>query len=224
MKKVQIGAMPKMETAMMEAFDRLRVNLGFCGDEMKTIMVTSSIAGEGKTFVSMHIWKRLSEVGIPTLLIDCDLQNSRLCSTYNIGDQKELDGITHYLSGQAELEDVLYETDVPNGYILPVTSFDERPEILITDKRFSQMIETCKKRFGCVLIDTPAISNLPDVMTIAAQCDGTVLVVRSTSTSRKVVQEYVQTLRYTGTPLIGIVLNCFDVNNKSNGYYYRHRN
>lgn len=224
MKKVQIGAMPKMDAAMMKAFDRLRVNLGFCGDEMKTIMVTSSVTGEGKTFVSMQIWKRLAEVGIPTLLIDCDLQHSQLCGTYITGNPKELDGITHYLSGQAELEEVLYETNMPNGYILPATSLDARPEILIADKRFPQMIETCKKRFGCVLIDTPTIGNLPDVMTIAGQCDGTILVVRSASTSRKVAQECAQTLQHTGRPLIGIVLNCFDENNKSNGYYYRHRN
>lgn len=223
MNKLQINTMLKVNTDMVNALNRLRVNLGFCGDKISTIMITSSGSGEGKSFVSMRLWKQLAEVGVPALLIDCDLQNSQLCSKYTISDINGLSGITQYLSGQAELEDVLYETDIPNGYILPVTCFDERPEILLTDKRFSQMIETCKKKYGYVLIDTPAIDNLPDAMNIAAYCDGVVLVVRSGVTSRKRVRESVQALECTGTPLLGIVLNCFDENNKSSSYYYQHR-
>lgn len=187
-------------------------------------MVTSSVSGEGKTFVSVQLWKQLAESGIPTLLIDCDLQNSPLCSKYIMSDAKGLDGLTEYLSGQVELEDVLYETDVLNGYILPVTSFAERTAILFADDRFSQMVETCKKKFGCILIDTPSVERFPDVMNIATHCDGAVLVVRSASTPRKAVGDCVQIFQDTGTPLFGIVLNRFDVNNKSISYYYKHRN
>lgn len=224
MKKVQIGTMPKVATGVREAFNRLRVNLGFCGGLAKTVMITSSVSGEGKTFVSVQLWKQLAESGISTLLIDCDLQNSPLCNKYIMSDARDLDGITEYLSGQVELEDVLYETDVQNGYILPVTSSMERTAILFADDRFSQMVETCKKKFGCVLIDTPSIERFPDVMNIATHCDGVVLVVRSASTPCKAVGDCVQIFQDIGTPLFGIVLNRFDVNNKSISYYYKHRN
>lgn len=218
MKKVQFDIVPQIDADTLQAFDRLRVNLGFCGDEMKAVMVTSSASKEGKSFVCIQLWKRLAEIGVPTLLIDCDLQNSKIFSKCNSGDVQELDGITQYLSEKAELEDVLYETDVPNGYILPVTSLNERAEVLLTNKRFSQMVEICKKRFGCVLIDTPSIDSLPDVMNVATHCDGMLLVVRSASTPRQKICECVQALQRTGTPLLGIVLNCFDVNNKPNSY------
>lgn len=224
MKKLQIGAMPKASIELAEAFNRMRVNLGFCGDKAKIVMITSGVSGEGKTFVSMQLWKQLAEVGIPTALIDCDLQNSKICSTYNIDKTKELNGITQYLSGQVALEEVLYETNVPNGYIIPVTSCVERPEVLLAGERFPKVIEECKKRFGCVLIDTSSIKNLPDVMNIATFCDGTVLVVRSAAISRKMASNCVQALQCTGKPVLGIVLNRFDASNKTCGYYYRYRN
>ena len=224
MKKLQIGNMLEINADMVDAFNHLRANLGLCGDKIETIMITSSVPREGKTFVSMRLWKQLADVGIPTLLIECDLQRPQLCRQYTIRDTKELDGMVQYLSGQAELEDVLYETDVSNGYILPVTASNEKPELLLTNKRFSQMLEICKKKFGCVLIDTPTINNLPDAMNVAAHCDGIVLVVRSAATSRKTVRKCIQALKCTRTPLLGIVLNCFDVNDKSRIYYYQHRN
>lgn len=224
MKKMQIGSIPQMDAGMAEAFNRLRVNLGFCGDKAKTIMITSSVSEEGKTFVSVQLWKQLAEVGIPTLLVDCDLKKSQFCGKCNICDIKDIDGMTQYLSGQAKLEDVLYETDVPNGYFLPVTSFTERPDILLAGERFAHMIEECKRKFELVLIDAPSVGSLPDVMNIATHCDGTVFVVRSAFASSKVVRDCVQVLQYTGTPILGIVLNGFDVNNKSNSYYYQNRN
>ena len=224
MKKVQIGALPKIEANVEQAFAHLRVNLGICVEKKKAILITSSVSGEGKTFVSMQLWKRIAELGTQTLLIDCDLKNSPLGGEGDRPNAKDSEGMAQYLSGQAGLEDVLCETDVPNGYILPATSFTERPEALLADERFTRMIEDCKKKFELVLIDTPSIDSFPDGMNIAACCDGTVLVVRSASTSRKAIRDCVQALQYTGTPLLGIVLNCFDTNNKSNSYYYRHRN
>lgn len=223
MKKLQIGSMPKIATDVENAFDRLRVNLSFCCDRIKTIMITSSGSGEGKTFVSMGLWKRMSEAGIPTLMIDCDLRNSQVISRYNIYGAEGLDGVTQYLSGKAELEDVLYETDVHNGYLLPVTSLVEKPEILLASGRFSQMIKKSKNEFGCVIIDTPSIASSPDAVSIAPYCDGAMIVVRSASTSRESVCDCVQALQCAGTPLLGIVLNSFDANNKSSAFYYHHR-
>lgn len=224
MKKVQIGTLPKIEANVEDAFDRLRVNLGICGEKKKVVMITSSVSGEGKTFVSMQLWKKMAEVGIPTLLIDCDLKKSSLGSEGNVSKTKDHEDLVQYLSGQAELEDVLYETDVPNGYILSAASFTEQLELLYEGEGFARMIEDCKKKFELVLIDTPSIDNFPDVMNIAACCDGTVIVVRSASTARKTVCDCVQALQFTGIPLLGIILNCFNTNNKSNSYFHRCRN
>lgn len=222
MKELQIRNMPELPFDMSEALNQLRVNLGFCGDQVKIVMVTSSVPNEGKSFVTMQLWKQMAEVGTPTLLIDCDFRNSELRSKYALSSTGKLTGGAHYLAGISELDDVLYKTNIPNGYILPVASAIANPTILLEGPRFAKMIENCGKLFGYILIDTPPIGSVADALNIATHCDGTVLVVRSGSTPRKVVDNSVQLLKRTETPLLGIVLNRADMNSKSNLYYHRY--
>lgn len=222
MKELQLRNMPRLPFDMSEALNQLRVNLGFCGNQVKTVMVTSSVPNEGKSFVAMQLWKQIAEVGTPTLLIDCDLRNSELRSRYGISSNEKLLGVAHYLAGRADLEDVLYQTNIPNGYILPVSASIANPTILLEASRFAQMIDTCAKMFGYILIDTPPIGSVADALNIATHCDGTVLVVRSGSTPRKMVDNSMQLLKRTETPLLGIVLNRADMSGKSNVYYHRY--
>lgn len=84
------------------------------------------------------------------------------------------------------------------------------------------MIESCVKTFSYVLIDTPPLGSVADALNVAPHCDGTVLVVRSGATPRKLVDNSVQLLKRTETPLLGIVLNRADMNSKSNMYYHRY--
>lgn len=78
--------------------------------------------------------------------------------------------------------------------------------------------------FGYVLVDTPPLGSVADALNIATHCDGTVLVVRSGETPRKMVQNSVELLKRTTTPLLGVVLNRVNVNSKSNRYYNRYYN
>lgn len=222
MKTLQIGNMPELSHDMVEAFNRLRVNLNFCEDKPKVIMVTSSVPDEGKSFVAMQLWKQMADIGTPTLLMDCSLYNSDLCKQYGIGDTESIIGITNYLAGRAELDEVLYQTNIPNGYILPSETSANNPSTLIANKRFGEAIDTCKEKFGYVIIDTPSISAFADVLNIASHCDGTVLVAQSASTPRDVVSNSVQAIKRTGSPLLGIVLNRVDMKNKVNRYRYQH--
>lgn len=118
MKKITIGKMPQLPFEMSEAINQLRVNLSFCGSNVKTIMVTSSTPNEGKSFVTMQLWRMIAELGTPTLLIDCDFRKSEIRRKYGLSTSGHLLGGVHYLAGKAELDDVIYETNIPNGYIL----------------------------------------------------------------------------------------------------------
>lgn len=222
MKKLNFRNMPELSFEVTEALNQLRVNLGFCGDEIKTIMITSSMPNEGKSFLTVQLWKMMAEVGIPTLLIDCDFRNSELRSKYGIGSTEKIVSCAHYLAGKAELQDVIYETNIPNGFMIPVTSSIANPTILLERQRFGQMVKECAQAFGYVLIDTPPLGSVADALNIATHCDGTVLVVRSGETPRKMVDNSVQLLRRTETPLLGIVLNRADMTNKSNVYYRKY--
>ena len=210
MKELQIPPMPKISFAMSEAFSRLRVNLGFSGGNPKVVMITSSVPGEGKSFVARQLWKQIADVGEKVLLIDCALQSAKVDT-----------GLVQYLAGKAELEDVLYQTDLPNAYILPAGNCAENPAALFSGARFRQMIEGCREKFDCVLLDTRALSNFADVLNVATYCDGTLLVVRSASTSCKKVDNAVELLKRTGTPLLGIVQNRADMKSRRTRHCYR---
>lgn len=131
MKELTIKNMPTLPFEVSEALNQLRVNLGFCGDNIKTIMVTSSTPDEGKTFLAMNLWKMMANVGMRTLLIDCDLRNSVIRTKYGVSTNsgEKMIGIAHYLSGQAELQDVLYQTNISNGFLLPLTTAIANPTI-----------------------------------------------------------------------------------------------
>ena len=139
----------------------------------------------------------------------------------NLGKEK-LIGAPYYLAGQVDMQDVIYKTNVPNGYMIPVTSAIANPTILLESPRFAQMMDYCRKNFAYVLVDTPPLGSVADALNIARYCDGSVLVVRSGDTSRKIVDNSVQMLKRTESPLLGLVLNRVDVESRSSPYYRRY--
>ena len=163
MKELELNKIPDLPFDVTEALNQLRINLGFCGDQIKTIMVTSSVPNEGKSFVTMQLWKMIAEVGTPAILIDCDLRNSEIRRKYGVRilRNEKLVGVPHYLAGQAEIEDVIYKTNVPNGYMIPVTSAIANPTILLESPRFARMLEYCAEHFAYVLVDTPPLAAWP---------------------------------------------------------------
>ena len=100
-----------------EAYKTLRSNIQFCGADNKVILLTSSIPNEGKTTVSIMLAAAFAEMGKKVLLIDADLRKSVLMKKLQI-NVKRLRGLSHYLSGQQELSDVIYVTNVPNLHLV----------------------------------------------------------------------------------------------------------
>lgn len=222
MNELTINNIPELPFDVAESINQLRINLDFCGDQIRTIMITSSVPNEGKSFITVNLWKMLADLGNRVLLIDCDLRNSVLRTQYGISCKNKITGIAHYLSGKAELEDAIYATNIPNGFIVPLYTAIANPTILLEGERFSAMVNRCAQQFDYVLIDTPPLGSVADALKIATHADGTVLVVRSGVTSRKVVNDSVNLLKRTGTPLLGLVLSRAEINRKGRYYYKRY--
>lgn len=220
MHNLVIKNLPYLPFAVEEAVNQLRINLGFCGEQIKTVMITSSVPNEGKSFVTIHLWKMMAETGSKVLLIDSDLRKSEMRSKYGLSSTEKMTGITHYLAGKVELEDAIYATNIPNGFIMPLAAAVVNPSILLESERFAKMIETCSSQFDYILIDTPPLESVADALRIATHTDGAVMVVRSGRTSRKLVVEAVDKLKRTGVPILGIVLNGVEIS-RGSGYYYR---
>ena len=85
MKELEISRIPQLSFEVTEALNQLRINLGFCGDQIKTIMVTSSVPNEGKSFIAMQLWRMMAEVGTPVACsFDCDFRNSEMRRKYGL--------------------------------------------------------------------------------------------------------------------------------------------
>lgn len=222
MNHLTIQYLPELPFEVEESINQLRVNLGFCGDRIKTVMITSSVPNEGKSFIAIHLWRMLAELGSRVLLIDCDLRLSEMRTKYGISSAEKLTGIVHYLAGKVELQDAVYATNIPNGFFMPVAASVANPTILLENPRFTEMIETCARQFDYILIDTPPLESVADALRIALHTDGVVMVVRSGQTSRKLVADAVDKLKRTGVPILGLVLNRVGVNQKGSAYYKRY--
>ena len=76
----------------------------------------------GKSFIAIYLWKMLAELGSRVLLIDCDLRKSEMRTKYGISSAEKITGVAHYLAGKVELQDAVYETNIPNGYMIPLSA------------------------------------------------------------------------------------------------------
>lgn len=219
MKKINM-MLPELPYAVEEALNRLRINIKFCGKNTRKILITSSIPNEGKSFVAVQLWKMLAEAGFPTVMVDLDLRKSVLKTRHNMSYENELQGLDYYLSGLAEYQDVVYETNVENGYLIPCSNVLENPSALFEDPRFEGLLNQLSEDYRYVIIDSPPLVDVSDGALIASLCDGAVLIVRSGYTSKKLVKQSVQQLERVDCKLLGMVLNRVETNSHTYSKYY----
>jgi len=206
-----------------ELFRMLRTNIEFTGVENRVIAVTSCSPGDGKSTISYQLACMFAEIGKRTLLVDADLRKSILLKQLQV--EGALKGLSHLLSGQESIGEVIYATDIPNFYLLPSGIFPTNPTELLAKDRFEKLIQAFKSSFEYVIIDTPPIGSVIDAAVIAKQCDGTLFVLASDKTSRREVRSMVGQMRSANPNILGIVLNKVDVHGSSyygkkyKGYY-----
>ncbi|MGN1125834.1 MAG: CpsD/CapB family tyrosine-protein kinase [Ruminococcus sp.] len=219
MKKIQLD-IPALPYEVEEAMNRLRVNVKFCGKNTKKILITSSVPNEGKSVISVQLWKMMAEAGFKTVLLDVDLRKSLLKERHNYSADGDIKGLNYYLSGLTEYEDVVYETNVENGYIIPSINPLENPLSLFEDTRFSELLDKLSEEYRYVLIDSPPLCSVADGSLVASMCDGALLVVRSGTTSKELVRQSIKQLDYVGCKLLGTVLNRAETGSRSYNKYY----
>lgn len=218
MKELAIN-LPELPYAVEEAMNRLRINIKFCGNDTKKILMTSCLPNEGKSTVAIFLWKMLAEAGFPTAFVDVDLRNSVVRKRYDVDYNEETSGLNHYLSGMAEYEDVVYKTNIPDAYMVPCTQLLENPSPLLEDARFKQLLDKLAEEYRFVIIDAPPLGSVADSTLIASMCDGAVLVVRAGETSKTLIRQSLYEIEQSGCTLLGTVLNRVDVKAKKYGKY-----
>lgn len=205
MNVINLDNLQELPYSMEEAVNRLRINIGFLGNEVRKIMVISSIPNEGKSFVAAHMWRQMANVGTPTILLDMDLRKSVLKGT--LGAKTEGKGTSDYLAGSAELDEVISHTQMEKGDIILNTSNVMNPSFLLDSSRFEKMMKELSNRYRYVFVDTPPLDLVSDGERIGSQCDGAILVIRSGMIPAKMARETAAKLERAGCRLLGVVLN-----------------
>ena len=219
MKQLTI-TLPELPYAVEEAMNRLRINIKFCGKNTRKILLTSCLPNEGKSTISAYLWKMLAEAGFPTVLVDVDLRKSVMKKRFQIEYEEDMKGLNHYLSGMAEYEEVVYETNIQNGYLVPCTQLLENPSALLEDVRFRELLDKLAEHYRFVIIDTPPLSSVSDGALVASMCDGAVLVVRAGDTPKAMIRQSLHEIEQSGCKLLGTVLNRAEVKSRAYGKYY----
>lgn len=223
METVKFGQLKDQSYAMKESLRALKTNIQFCGDDIKTILITSAVPNEGKSTVAMDLARSLTESGKRVLLIDTDMRKSvfvgRLRAQASNGG--EISGLSHYLSGQRRLEDVMYGTDIPRLFMIFAGPSVPNPTEILEKKYFEELLKFAKEHFNYILLDCAPLGATIDAAVVAKQCDGAILVIAQGKASSRLIVNVKKQLEASGIKILGAVLNKVKIKKSTyDGSYY----
>jgi len=217
MKQINILDTNNFTYHIREAFKTLRTNLLFSGSDTKTIILTSCLSNEGKSTVSLELAKSLAATDKKVLLVDADLRKSVFAVRYTDTTDSLL-GLSEFLSSQAKLEDVLYETNTKGLHVIFAGAVPPNPVELLGSHKFDEFLHQIRDEYDYVLIDASPLGLVIDAAVISSFCDGAILIIAANEISHKFASEVKEQLEKANCKILGAVLNRVPV--KSGGKYY----
>ncbi len=200
-----------------EYYNSIRTNIQFSGRDLKVITLTSVQPGEGKSTTSANIAISFAKAGLKTLLIDADIRNSVMSGTFKADEKYE--GLSSYLSGNAELSAVISHTNIENLMLIPAGHVPPNPTTLLQNSNFNFMIDTVKELFDYVIIDTPPIGLVIDSAIISQKADANILVTEAGAIKRRFIQKAKEQMEQSGALFLGVILNKVEETLDSYGGY-----
>ena len=216
MRMIQVKRFVAKEFQTSEAMKALRTNLQFCGSNVKTVALTSFSAGEGKSTIAFQLCASLAQAGKRVILLDTDLRKSTLTNRLHL--QGRIDGLSHYLSGMSNADELVTETDIPGFYILFAGKLVPNAAELLGTQSFQRLVSALRDTFDYVIIDTAPLGQVIDCALILPVVDGTMIVLDVNNNSYKLARRMKTQMEKAGAKILGVVLNGVDF--KANTGYY----
>ena len=211
---ISAGSAPPHFAESIKAI-RTAVVFSSADEGARSVVVTSTGPGEGKTMVSSNLAVALAQADQRTLIIDCDMRRPRIHEVFG-GEQEP--GMSNVLVGTSELKDVIKRTAAPNLSIVPAGHIPPNPAELLGSPRFKELIRTLRTQFDWIIIDAPPVMAVTDAAVIGHNATGVVFVVGAEMTSRRHAAVAIEQLAAAKSHFIGAVLNRANV--QRHGYYY----
>ena len=216
-----IAVFENQNNLMSETFRNVRTNLQFMlKNDQKVILVTSTVSGEGKSFISANLAISLSLLGKKVVIVGLDIRKPGLNKVFNISRKEQ--GITQYLSNsEKNLMDLVQASDVSKSlYILPGGTVPPNPTELLARDGLDKAIETLKKNFDYVILDTAPVGMVTDTLLIGRVADLSVYVCRADYTRKAEYTLINELAENNKLPNLCTVINGLDLQKKKYGYYY----
>lgn len=196
-----------MDRGATEAFRAIysALKIGEQSRLAKVFLVTSTMPSEGKTFVSTNLAQTYSTHGERVLVLDADLRLPNVGNS--LGLSKDERGLTRYMDGTMTLDEAIIHDVCPNFDVLQVGAYCKNPTQIINSQKFRDMLEELKGRYDRIVIDTPPIGAVSDVLNLLPLCDGVVYTVRFNAVQRTMIKNNLHRILESKVPIFGAVLN-----------------
>lgn len=193
-------------STISDAYRTLRANIEFSsqGEALKTISVTSALPGEGKSTVSANIAVAYAQASRRVLIIDADLRKPAQHGLFGLSNHH---GLSSVLTKRSGLDDVIQRTNIDHLEVLTAGPIPSNPSELLESISMTDLLETSKKRYDIVIIDTPSVMTMSDAMVVASKSDGVVLVIKTGKVKNEIALKAKAALDYGQAKIIGAVIN-----------------
>ena len=193
-----------------EAFRKIKVSLlSACSAEnpIKTIVVSSFVPKEGKSFVATNLAITFATAGEPTLLVDGDMRKGRLNEVFGVDNER---GLSNALAGVSSFHETVVPTNIENLFLLPLGVASPNPVELLKVDKIRAILQEAGTKFKRIIIDTPPILSVTDALVFGGECDGLIFVIRSGATPFQHIMD-AQKIIGDRMKILGAVLNGIDI-------------
>ena len=215
------------KSPVSETFRTLRTNIQFMNSNIKlrTLLVTSTVPGEGKSWVTANLAVTFAQAGKRVVLIDADMKKGRLYSIFKVQPRP---GLSNYLSkysdesNHLDLNDYVVPTEVENLYIMPAGNVPPNPSELLVTRQMRNLLDELKRKVDLIIIDGTPCKLVTDSIILSRMVDSTMIVSAHNETRKDDLERVVRDIKNVGGRVIGVVYNKLPITSRkyTKAYYY----
>jgi capsular exopolysaccharide synthesis family protein len=219
----EASILPVLEAPMSpeaESFRTLVTNIEFSSTEgmHKALLVTSSGAGEGKSFVAANLAVAMAQTKERVILVDCDMRKASQHKIFRADNQV---GLANLIVGNIDMQMALHDTDVPNLQLITCGPTPPNPVELLRSRRLADILEKLRGSCDMIICDSPPVLPVADALVMASRMDAILFVADLNRTPREVIRQAQEQLARLEVPLLGLICNRIGAVKYNSYYHYR---
>lgn len=220
MRELIVNSKPR--SSFSEAIKTVRTNLLFShmGNDLKTVLITSSKPGEGKSFIAANLAVAFAQNDKEVLIIDCDLRRGRQHKIFQMKNDHKFGFSNLLIEKNADLEKYIKKTEIDHVSLLPSGATPPNPSELLGTERTKEIVEVLKEKFDIIIFDCPPVLGLNDTLMMTKYADVNCIVASANYTKMEDLERIKKTFLKVDAKITGVILNKIEQENNAYHDYY----